>query len=60
MFKSSLSDYSDAFILVKETITINERPENATDTNKLFDERNKGVIFKNCAPFTYSLIAWAK
>ena len=57
MFKSSLSDYSDAFILVKETITINERPENATDTNKLFDERNKGVIFKNCALFTYSLIA---
>ena len=57
MFKSSLNDYSDAFILVKETITINERPENATDTNKLFDERNKGVIFNNCARFTYSLIA---
>ena len=55
MFKSNLRDYSDdAFILVKETITITERPENATDINKLFGERNKGVIFKNCAPFTFT------
>ena len=45
MLKSSLCDYSDAYILVKEkgTITISGAGEAA--------ERDKGVIFKNCAPF---------
>ena len=37
-------------ILVSGTITITgERVNNAA---KRADERNKGVIFKNCAPFT--------
>ena len=50
MLRSNLCDYADAYILVKETITI------AGAGNDYFakqlDERNKGVIFKDCAPFT--------
>ena len=47
MLKSGLCDYSDAYILVSGTIT--ENGDN--DTVKRADEREKGVIFKNCAPF---------
>ena len=50
MLKSSLCDYSDAYILVKGTITINGRGDTALARKA--DERNKGVAFKNCAPFT--------
>ena len=49
MLKSSLSDYSDAYILVKETITITGRGADAAARQA--DERDKGVSFKNCAPF---------
>ena len=49
MFRSSLCDYSDAYILVSGTITITGA--GADDEAKRSDERNKGVIFKNCAPF---------
>ena len=49
MLKSSLYDYSDAYILVKGTITNNGRGADATATQA--DERDKGVSFKNCAPF---------
>ena len=46
MLRSSLCDYSDAYILVKWTISITaqtgDNPNNA----------NKEVVFKNCAPFT--------
>ena len=49
MLKSSLCDYSDAYILVKGTITIIGR--GANDVARQADERNKGVSFKNCAPF---------
>ena len=50
MLKSSLYDYSDAHILVKGTITVSK---GGTDTAaRQADERDKGVIFKNCAPFT--------
>ena len=48
MLKSSLSDHSDAYILVKGTIT-------AADTSAAdaaANNTNKKVIFKNCAPFT--------
>ena len=48
--KSSLSDYSGAYILVI-TITIKGGPDNNTEANKRTDERNKDVIFKNCAQF---------
>ena len=50
MSRSSLCDYSDAYILASGTITITGA--GADDTAKWLDERNKGVIFKNCAPFT--------
>ena len=49
MLKSSLCDYADANILVKGTITITGAEDNAA---RLAGERNKGVIFKNCEPFT--------
>ena len=49
MLKSSLCDYSDAYILVKGTITIAGAGNDAAARQA--DERNKGVIFKNCAPF---------
>ena len=50
MLKSNLCDYADAYILVKVTRTITGAGDD--DTVKRLDERNKGVIFKNCAPFT--------
>ena len=49
MLKSSLCDYSDAYILVKGAITINGRGADAAARQA--DERDKGVSFKNCAPF---------
>ena len=48
MLKSSLCDYSDAYILVKGTITVNNTAADDADANNT----NKKVIFKNCAPFT--------
>ena len=50
MLKSSLYHYSDAYILVKGTITINGVGADAAARQA--DERDKGVVFKNCAPFT--------
>ena len=50
MLKSSLCDYSDAYILVKGTITI--AGEGADASARHADERDKGVAFKNCARFT--------
>ena len=49
MLKSSLCDYSDTYILVKGTITVNGR--GGDDVARRADERGKGVSFKNCAPF---------
>ena len=49
MLKSNLCDYDDAHILVKGTITITKAGDDAV---KNLDERNKRLIFKNCAPFT--------
>ena len=49
MLKSSLCDYSDAYILVKGTITINGI--GADVAAREAEERDKGVAFKNCAPF---------
>ena len=48
MIKSSLCDYSDAYIHVKGTITVNNSAAADANTNNT----NKKVIFKNCAPFT--------
>ena len=50
MSKSSLCDYSDVYILVKGKITITGAGDDAAARQA--DERDKGVAFKNCAPFT--------
>ena len=47
--KSSLCDYSDAYILVKGKITIAGVASDAA--TRQADKRDKGVAFKNCAPF---------
>ena len=47
MLRSSLLDYSDAYILVSATITVkNTAAAGAAATNR------KNVIVKNCTPFT--------
>ena len=50
ILRSRLFDYSDAFIFVSGTIKITGVWSD--DTAKRLDERSKGIIFKNCAPFT--------
>ena len=49
MLMSNLFDYADAYILVHGTITITGA--GADDATRQVDERDKGVIFKNFAPF---------
>ena len=48
MLKSSLCDYSDAYILVKGTISVT----NTAATDVAANNINKEVIFQNYAPFT--------
>ena len=48
MLKSSFCDYSDAYILVKGTISVN----NTAAAGAAVNNDNRKVIFKNCAPFT--------
>ena len=51
IIRSSLCDYSDAYILVKGTITV---PDTSAQ-GKAVNNTNKRIylkIFKNCAPFT--------
>ena len=50
MLKSSLCDYSDAYILAKGTIKVTGAGDN--DGARQVHERNKGVTIKNCASFT--------
>ena len=50
MLKSSLCDYSDAYILVSGSATI--IGAEADDNAKRLDKRNNGVIFKNCEQFS--------
>ena len=50
MLRSNLCDYADSYILVKGTITITGAEANA-DARQA-DETDKGVTFKNRAPFT--------
>ena len=53
MIRSNLCDYADSYILVKGTITNTGAGDD--DAAKQADERDKGVTFKNCAPFTRSI-----
>ena len=48
ILRSSLCDYSDAYILFQETITVRNTAVQGQANNVL----SKKVIFKNCAPFT--------
>ena len=48
MLRSSLCNYSDAYILVKGNITVNNTAAAGANANN----NNKKVIFKNCVPFT--------
>ena len=50
MLRSSLYDYSDGYIIVKGKITITGEGDDAAARQA--DERDKGVAFKNCVPFT--------
>ena len=50
MLRSNLCDYADSYILAKGTITITGAGDDAAARRA--DERNIGVTFKNCAPFT--------
>ena len=48
MLRSSLCDYSDASILVKGNISVNNNAGAGAAANNV----GKKVTFKNCAPFT--------
>ena len=49
MLKSSLCDYSDAYILVEVRSKI--RGARFDTASRQADERNKGGTFKTCVPF---------
>ena len=51
MLRSSLCDYSDAYILVKENISVNNTAVNNT-CSAAKNSTNKKAIFENCSPFT--------
>ena len=48
MLRSSLCDYSDAYILVQGNVTVN----NTAVAGAVANKTNKKVTCKNCAPFT--------
>ena len=50
MLKSNLCDYSDAYILVKGTITVTAPGAN-NGANNIRNKRNRPLILKNNAPF---------
>ena len=50
MLRSNLCDYSDAYILVKCTITVTAPGVN-NNANNIRDKRNRPLILKNNAPF---------
>ena len=50
MLRSNLCGYGDSYILVKGTITITGAVDDAAARQA--DERDKGITFKNCSPFT--------
>ena len=47
MLRSSLCDYSDAYVLVKGTVTV----ANTADVPAAANKNNKKVIFENCVLF---------
>ena len=53
MLKSSLCDFSDAYILVSRTKTV--AGAEANDAAKAAGRNNKQAIIKNCTPFNGSI-----
>ena len=53
MLRCNLCDYADAYILVNGRITITGAGDYGAARRA--DEKDKGVTFKNCAPFTKSI-----
>ena len=51
MLSYNLCDYSDAYILVKGNVTVNNTAAEGAAANNT----NKKVIFTNCVPFTYCI-----
>ena len=47
MLRSGICDFSDAYIIIKETITLTK-----TDGRGFIDIRNRFLALKNSAPFT--------
>ena len=54
MLRSNLCDYADGYILVKGTITITGA--GVDFAARQAHERDKGITFKSCAPFTKCII----
>ena len=50
MLRPNLCNYADAYIFAKGAIKITGAGDDVAARQA--DKRNKGVIFKNCAPFT--------
>ena len=48
--RSNLCDYSDAYILVKSTITVTAPGVN-NNANNIRDKRNRPLVLRNNAPF---------
>ena len=53
MLKSFFCDYSEEYIVMKRRITVTGAGADAAARQT--DERNKQVILKSCAPFTYCI-----
>ena len=54
MLRSSLCDYSNAYILVKGTVIV------AKERDVALNNSNKEVIFKHCVPFTIYNVGMSK
>ena len=52
VLKSNLRDYSDAYILVKVTYTVNDTAAADSDANNTYEK----VLFKNGPPFTNYIV----
>ena len=48
VFRPSLCDYSDSYIILKGTITV----RNTAAQSQANNAANKKLIFRNCTPFT--------
>ena len=52
ILRSSLCDYSDAYILVRATTTVPNTAAAAAAAAAAAENNRQNIIIKNCAPFT--------